>query len=357
MHEALGALLGQRRVDVPMWASFWDALGSGALDRGEPIALLASLASNLTDHETVADLVRSLHLRWPGATPSFPGAVNIVGTGGGPPTFNISTAAALVAAAMGVPIIKTGSRAYTSSCGSLDLLDHLGVPLTKSYDETGEMLDRHGIAFAGYFVYPAELTMLARRVAPLPMRMFGPALNTLGPFLPALPGTAQLTGVSSPSVLPLARYLAGALDDRSIWLCSNDIGADELIGFTDNVIELGDGTTRLPVGPDQLGRPAGTLEDLRPFTEPARPSGGESGKDGIVAHFLDVVSGRGSEIATETVALNAAALTIIAGHNRDWTAAMSSARQAMRSGAVVELLTKVGDQRRRGSLLSTTVGS
>lgn len=344
MHEALDALLCQRRVDVPMWASFWDALGEDALDSGEPIALLASLSSNLADHDTVANLVRSLHIRRLGSTPSFPGVVNIVGTGGGPATFNISTAAALVAATLGVPIIKTGSRAYTSSCGSLDLLDRLGVPLTKTYDETGEMLERHGIAFAGYFFYPAELTMLARRVAPLPMRSFGRALNTLGPFLPVLPGTAQLTGVSSQSVLALARHLAQTVDDRSIWLCSNDLGADELIGFADNVIDSGDGATQLSIGPDQLGRPAGTIADLQPVTEPAR----------IVAHLLDVLSARAGE-ATETVALNAAALTIVAGRNSDWTAAISSARKAMQSGAVVELLSKVRGERRTARGFSTPV--
>ena len=345
MHEALDALLGQRPVDVPMWASFWDALGEDALDRGEPIALLASLTSNLADHETVANLVRSLHMRRSGSTPSFPGVVNIVGTGGGPPTFNISTAAALVAATLGVPIIKTGSRAYTSSCGSLDLLDRLGVNLTKTYDETGTMLERHGIAFAGYFVYPAELTTLARRATPLPMRSFGRALNTLGPFLPVLPGTAQLTGVSSPAVLPLARHLAQAVDDRQVWLCSNDLGADELIGFTDNVIDAGDGVTQQRIGPDQLGPPAGTLADLQPVTEPVR----------IVPHFLDVLSARAGEAATETVALNAAALTIVAGRTSDWPAAISSARQAMQSGAVVELLSRIRGERRAAPVFSTAV--
>jgi anthranilate phosphoribosyltransferase len=347
MHEALEELLGHRRVDVTMWASFWDALRENELDRGEPVALLASLASNLTDHETIADLVRSLHLRRPAPTRSFPGAVNIVGTGGGPATFNVSTAAALVAAALGVPIIKTGSRAYTSSCGSLDLLDHLGVRLTKTYDETGEMLECHGIAFAGYFVYPVELTMLARRVAPLPMRAFGPALNTLGPFLPALPGTTQLTGVSSPAALPLARHLAQAVDDRSIWLCSNDLGADELIGSTGNVIDAGDVATQLNIGPDELGHPTWTIADLQPVSDPAQ----------IVPHFLDVLSAKAGGAATETVALNAAALCIVAGRAHDWSAAIASARQAMESGAVVDLLGKVSAERRTAPVLSTTVGA
>lgn len=342
MHEAVDALLGQRHVDVALWTSFWDALRDDTLDRGEPIALLASLTSNLADHDTIADLIRSLHVRRPATAPSFRGAVNIVGTGGGPPTFNVSTAAAVVAATLDVPIIKTGSRAYTSSCGSLDLLDRLGIPLTKSYDETSEMLERHGIVFAGYFAYPVELTVLARRITPLPMRSFGRVLNTLGPFLPALPGTAQLTGVSAGSVLPLARHLARTVDDRSVWLCANDAGADELIGFADNVVYAADGTTEWCVGLDELGGPAGELDDLRPVAEPSR----------IVAHFLDVLSAQAGDVATHTVAVNAAALAIVAGRNKEWKSAIASAREAMESGAVVELLSKVRGERRSAPVFS-----
>ena len=58
---------------------------------------------------------------------------------------------------MGVPVVKTGYRGYTSQTGSFDLLDYLGIPLTTSYQQTGELLDRYNIACAGYFVYPAEL--------------------------------------------------------------------------------------------------------------------------------------------------------------------------------------------------------
>lgn len=345
MHEALDALLGQRHVDVPSWTSFWDALRDDQLDRGEPIALLASLTSSLADHETVSTFVRSLHARRLGSTPSFSGVVNIVGTGGGPSTFNVSTASALVAAALGVPIVKTGSRAYTSSCGSLDLLDRLGIQLTKSYGETSDMLARHGIAFAGYFVYPTELTMLARRVAPLPMRSFGRALNTLGPFLPALPGTAQLTGVSAHSVLPLAQHLARTVDDRTVWLCANDIGADELISFADNVLYAADGATELHVGPEQVGGPGGTIDDLAPVGDPAR----------IVPHFLDVLSARAGDVATQTVAMNAAALSIVARRTTDWKATIASAREAMESGAVVELLSKVRGERRSAPVFGTGV--
>lgn len=333
MHEALGALLGGRPVETSTWMSFWDELDKDTLDRGEPTALLASLTSNLdhVDHDTLAHLVRSLHERRTDAPTAFSGAVNIVGTGGGPPTFNVSTAAAFVAATLGVPVVKTGSRAYTSTFGSIDLLERLGIGLTKSYDETAEMLDRHGIAFAGYFVYPAELTTLARRIVPLPMQAFGRVLNMLGPFLPALPGTTQLTGVSTHSLLPLAQRLGREVEDRSIWFCANDLGADELVSCADNVVYPDAGAAELHLGRRELGATAGDLAELAAVSTSWR----------VVEHFLDVVSARVGDVATETVSLNAAAIAIAAGHARDWKAATAAAGAAMRSGAVLDLVHEI----------------
>ncbi|WNF28375.1 hypothetical protein RI138_16855 [Streptomyces sp. C11-1] len=331
MHDALAALLAGRPVDTATWSSFWDELSADTLDSGEPAALLGALDIDKVDPRTFTDLVRSLRARRTGPVTPFPGAVNVVGTGGGVSTFNVSTAAAFVAATLGARIVKTGSRAHASAYGSIDLLDRLGVPLTKSYGETAASLDLHGIAFAGYFVYPIELTVLARRIMPLPMRTYGRMLNVLGPFLPALPGTRQLTGLSSPALLPLARSLAEAVEDREVWLCTNDIGADELIGFAGNVLHPGAGAPDLQLNPRDLGTAGGSLGDLAPVADPAR----------VVDHFLDVVSGRAGEVATQTVALNAAALLIAAERETEWRPALARATAAMRDGAVRDLVDAV----------------
>ncbi|WP_282794955.1 hypothetical protein [Streptomyces sp. CC224B] len=331
MHDAYAALLAGRPADTATWSSFWDELSADTLEPGEPAQLMAALCQDTVAPETLTCLVRSLHVRRTGPVRAFPGAVNVVGTGGGASTFNVSTAAAFVAAALGTRVIKTGSRAYSSTYGSIDLLDRLGIPLTKTYDETAASLARHGIAFAGYFVYPVELTVLARRILPLPMRPYGRLLNTLGPFLPALPGTRQLTGLSSRRLLPLARRLAETVDDREVWLCTNDIGVDELISFANNAVHRGTGRPALHLGRRVLNTAAGTLADLERVPEPTR----------VVDHFLDAVSGRLSEVATETVALNAAALTIAAGQETRWRPAMAAATAAMRDGTVRDLVNTV----------------
>jgi anthranilate phosphoribosyltransferase len=337
MHDAVVALLDRSRsVDTPTWRSFWDQLHDGGLG-GDTVALLASLATQLPDHDTLRSLLASLDERRPAVTERFAGAVNIVGTGGGPATFNVSTAAALVAAAAGVRVVKTGSRAHASSCGSIDLLERLGVPLTKSHDETGESLDRFGVAFAGYFVYPTELTLLAKSIVPASMKPFGRFLNALGPFLAAVPVSAQVTGVSDHGLLPALRRLADTVVDRTIWLCANDQGADELLGFVENVVHTNErvGSREHVLAAGQLTTAGGSVEDLRPA-----PSGS------IVEHFRQVLAGEAGDVATEAVCLNAAALAIAGRHSPAWSAAMAAAVDAVRSGDAFDLLERLRSQPR-----------
>ncbi len=155
--------------------------------------------------------------------------MNIVGTGGGPSTFNLSTASAFVAAAMGARVIKTGSRAYASRTGSVDLLDRLGIKQTSTYEQTEEMLDSFGIACAGPFIYPRELRLLARQILPFDMKTVGRFFNLIGPFLAAVPVTLQITGVSDHSVLPTFRQLVSEDETKRYWVTWNDLGVDELL--------------------------------------------------------------------------------------------------------------------------------
>lgn len=327
MHDALTGLLQQAPVGRDTWRSWWDRLGDGSLDQAQAVALLASLTSRLPDHQTLRHLLDSLaERRPPPATAPWAGTVNIVGTGGGPRTFNISTASAFVAAAAGVKVVKTGSRAHTSSLGSVDLLQRLGVRLTSSYAQTEDTLATYGIAFAGPFVYPAQLTRLARTVAPLSMKPFGRFLNALGPFLADVPVTAQVTGVSTAAPLDTLRSLAATTGTRSIWLTANDTGADELLPFATNTVYGAQSLTRI-IRPGELTPAEGSFEDLRPAADPA----------GAVDHFHRVLGGTAGPVATRTVCLGAAALAMAAGAGRNWPSALALAEDAIRSGAARDL--------------------
>lgn len=344
MHPIVHTLIRRDQpVELAAWHSFWDALGARRTSPAESIALLASLSSCRPEPETLQNLARSLLERHPAAAPPLAGTVNIVGTGGGPRTFNISTAAAFVAAAFGVPVIKSGSRAYHGSHGSIDLLDRLGIRPTSSAEGTASTLDRFGIAFTGNFVYPVELSLLARAIFPLEFRTLGAGLNPIGPFLADLPVAVQVTGVSGAGLAATLRSIAGAVPGRTVWLCDNDLDADELISFADNRIDTGSALGVQQVRGDDLGLLAASLDDLRPVA----PDGD------LVGHFVDVVSGRAGRAGTETVALNAAALGLASGRVPSWRSGLAAAQQAISSGAAADLL---GRLRSAGSVRGVAAG-
>ncbi|MEU5976468.1 anthranilate phosphoribosyltransferase [Streptomyces sp. NPDC047315] len=329
MHQVLRALLTHDRpLEQSMWRSFWDELRDGGLPSGEAVALLASLSTRMPDHDGLSGFLRSLEERRPEAVTRLDDTVNIVGSGGGPHTFNISTAAAFTAAAMGVRVVKTGSRAYSGTCGSFDLLERLGIGLTGSYEQTTATLEQFGLAFAGGFVYPRELTLLARRILPMELRTLGGFINSIGPFLAAMPVSAQLVGVSDPALLPSLRQFAATVTDRRVWLCTNDLGIDELVSGVDNVIHTNEGLGEIHLRATALGAEPGTIAELRP-ADPA---------ESVVEHFLDVLSGDRQDLAARTVCLNAAAMAVASGLVSEWTQAVTTATDALRGGAALDLV-------------------
>jgi anthranilate phosphoribosyltransferase len=331
--ELLAALVTQRYpVSAEVWGDFWDRLGSKALHPGEALAVLSSLTSRMPDGESVGIMLASLRERNPQPNPPSRTTVNIVGTGGGPSTFNLSTASAFVAAAMGARVIKTGSRAYASRTGSIDLLDRLGIRLTTSYEQTEEMLETFGIACAGPFVYPKELRLLARQILPFDMKTVGRFFNLVGPFLAAVPVNLQITGVSDHSVVPTFRELVSADSSKRYWVCWNDLGADELLSVVDShVYDSGPGEEFLLRPSEIIGSGTGTFDDLLPVGD----------LDQTVPHFLRLISGDGPPGALESIRLNAAALAMNGGVVDDWRDGLQLAAQTMADGEPAKLIERI----------------
>ncbi|GAA4238448.1 anthranilate phosphoribosyltransferase [Actinomadura meridiana] len=342
MRDLLADLVSRDRpVDAPRWHAFWDRLRDGRLRRGDVLAVSAALSTRRPGTATVVALVSSLRERAgepPAAgTPGSAGPVNIVGSGGGPSTFNVSTAAALVAAAMGVPVLKTGSHAYTSRHGSFDLLEKLGIPRADSHTAALGMLENSGIAFADYFVYPEELRLLSAAVLPHDMRRVGRLFNTIGPFLAVVPVSAQVVGVADPEWDGVFRELAEQPSCPPTWLCGNDLGVDELVSFTDNRIrrvgDAGADAAELKLVPDDQGFAPGSMADLAPVADGSA----------LVPHFLSVLGGDGPIAAVQTVAFNAAALAAAAGTFPDLSVAVASALDTIKDGAAVRLVERLRD--------------
>jgi anthranilate phosphoribosyltransferase len=326
-------------IEADVWADFWQRLAAKELHPGEALAVLSSLTTQMPDGPSVSALLGSLRAGNPEPAAPARTTVNIVGTGGGPSTFNLSTASAFVAAAMGTRVIKTGSRAYASRTGSVDLLDRLGIRMAGSYEELEELLDAFGIACAGPFVYPKELRLLARQILPFDMKTVGRFFNLVGPFLAAVPVTTQITGVSDHSVLPIFRALAQDDPTRDYWLCWNDLGCDELLSVTDgHVFDSAVGAERV-ISPSELGLTDRPFEDLLPVAE----------LDDTVPHFLKLISGDGPTGAIESIRLNAAVLAINGGVREDWADALKLAEETMTSGETTRLIERIRAHRAVGA--------
>jgi anthranilate phosphoribosyltransferase len=255
-------------------------------------------------------------------------AVDIVGTGGDRShTVNISTMAALVTAGAGVPVVKHGNRAASSSCGSADVLEGLGIPLDLPAERVGEIARELGLTFCFAPVFHSAL-----RHSAVPRRELGVAtsFNLLGPLAnPARPA-AQAVGVANPR---MAGIIAGVLAKRGVdgFVFRGNDGLDELTTTTTSqvwVIVGGEATEQV-LDPSELGIAASQPDDLR---------------GGDVAFNVDVVRrllGGERGAVRDAVVLNAAAG--IAAYDTDskgdqplpdrLRAAMSRAAEAIDSGA------------------------
>jgi anthranilate phosphoribosyltransferase len=271
--------------------------------RGEPspAQVAAALTALRMRGETVEEITACARAMRHAATKlEHPYAViDTCGTGGdGQHTFNISTAAALVAAGGGIKVAKHGNRALSSSSGSSDVLSALGVNLGCSMEQSRKALDEAGICF---LFAPAHHSAM-RHVTPVRAELgFRTVFNLLGPLSNPAGAQRQVLGVYDPRLIePLAKVL-GALGAERAWVVHGS-GLDEITttGPT-QICEWRDGKTRLfTVTPEAVGLERVSLEALR---------GGDPKAN--AAALTALLSGeRGAY--RDIVALNAAAAFLVA---------------------------------------------
>jgi anthranilate phosphoribosyltransferase len=223
------------------------------------------------------------------------------GTGGdGSASINLSTAAALVAAAAGLPVAKHGNRSMTSRCGSADVLERLGVRLEIAAAQSRRALDETGFCFLYAPYYHPGLRHAGPVRRALKVRTI---MNLLGPCLNPAEPPVQLLGVADPALLePVAATLAALGVERA--LVVHGAGFDEvaLHGET-RAVRLSHGEfEQILLAPEQAGlerRPADALKGGGPEENAQR--------------LKALLMGRGSQVESETTALNAGALLMTAG--------------------------------------------
>jgi anthranilate phosphoribosyltransferase len=254
--------------------------------------------------------------------------VDTAGTGGGPSTFNISTTAALVAAAAGCAVAKHGNRSNSSRCGSADVLEVLGVRIELGPDEVARCIDEIGFGF----MFAPRHHAAMRYVVPVRKELeVRTTFNFLGPLTNPAGATRQLLGVSDRHYQEtIAEALVGLGCERALVVRGED-GVDELsITGPTRVVEVREGRTEeWFVTPEEVGVEPATLRAI---------AGGEPEENAAtVRHVLDGEEGP----ALEVVALNAGAAIFVGGGASDLRAGVAKAREAIASGDAAGVLDRL----------------
>lgn len=260
--------------------------------------------------------------------------VDTCGTGGGGPlTFNISSGAALVAAAAGAKVAKHGNRAVTSLCGSADVLEALGVPVMLSPELAAECLRETGFVFLfAPFYHPAmqAVRSLRRELG------FRTIFNLCGPLTNPAGARAQVIGVLAPSRVLLVGRALVTLGARRAFVVHGSDGIDELTTTGESVvarIEAQDGAApgmkAARITPEMAGVPHSTLEQF---------TGGDVKTNASLLY--DVLTGIPGA-RRDIVLLNAAAALVAAGLAGDLKEGVTMGAEAIDMGQAAATLAKL----------------
>jgi anthranilate phosphoribosyltransferase len=247
------------------------------------------------------------------------------GTGGdGLATFNISTLAAIVAAACGARVAKHGNRAASSLCGSADVLEQLGVKIDLGPEGVARCIDEAGIGFLFAPVFHPSF-----RFAAVPRRELGvrTVFNVLGPLCNPAGAKYQALGVADGA---LAAKMADVLQrlgvERAIVFHAGD-GMDELsVSSPSSVIEIDGRRKEYQLDPAELGLEMAPVETMR--------GGGPAENARLAREILDGATGPRRDV----VLLNAAAALRAAGLARNWRQGLGLAADAIDTGRAGDVL-------------------
>lgn len=320
-HDLLGQVVQGTRLDRHQAADVFTAVGRGLFTPVRTAALLAALHSRGEEPQEVAGAVEAFRAMAV-AFPEVPGpVVDTCGTGGdGHHTINISTAAALVAASMGITVAKHGNRGVSSRCGSADIVAALGLPGDQTPEVAAEALRRDHFTFLHAQRYHPAM----KEVGPVRRDLATPTVfNLLGPLLNPAPLTHQLMGVSTPAVMGLVADALAALGRRRA-LVVHGSGLDEIAvhGPTRILDVSAAGVREVTVTPEDLG------VDVHP---PADLVGGEAREN--AAAVRRILDGRGTPAHRDAVAVNAGAIVHLVGATDTLAEGVRLAGEHIDSGA------------------------
>ena len=317
---ASGRDLGQEQAGAVL-AEIMAGNGSEAQIAG----FLIALRTKGETEEEIAGLAQTMRSMATPVTASREDLVDTAGTGGGRPTFNVSTTAALIAAGAGCAVAKHGNRSATGLSGSADVLEALGARIDLDAAAVGRCIDEVGFGFmfapshhaATRWVVPVRKELAVRTI-----------FNFLGPLTNPAGARRQVVGVSDPAYLDvLARALARLGTDRALVVSSED-GLDEMsTSGPTHVVEVdGEAVRRYVVTPQDAGLPEAPRDAIAGGTPQAN-----------AATTRAIFAGEGGPHA-DLALFNAGAAIYAAGRAGDLREGVEAARETVASGAAARAL-------------------
>jgi len=326
MKDALAKLLDGRDLTREESRQVMDAIMSGEATPGQIGGFLVALRLKGETADEIAGAAEAMRAHCVPVHPKRDDLVDTAGTGGdGGKTFNISTAAALVAAAAGAGVAKHGNRSVSSKAGSADVLESLGFELELPPDRIADSIDELGF---GFMFAPTHHPSM-KHAAPVRRELAARTVfNVLGPLTNPAGARAQIVGVYSPLLVPVIADVLAALGARRAFVVHGASGIDELSPTGPNLVyEVVEGSVRRrEIDPLDLGVERCDPDELR---------GGDA--DENAAKIREVFTG-GNGGRRSAILLNAAGAIAAAGHAEDLREGLELARSALDSGAAAERL-------------------
>jgi len=326
IQEALQKLLDGHSLDRMQAHAVMNQIMRGEATPGQIGGFLVALRLKGETADEIAGCAEAMREHVVPVHPQRSDLVDTAGTGGdGGKTFNISTAAALVAAAAGAGVAKHGNRSVSSQAGSADVLEALGFELDLPAERIAQSIDELGFGFmfapthhpAMRHAMPVRRELAARTV-----------FNVLGPLTNPAGARAQIVGVFSPALVPTIANVLLRLGAQRAFVVHGAFGIDELSPAGPNLLcEVVDGSVReRTIDPEELGVPRCQPEELRGGTP-------EENAKAIRDVFAGANGGR-----RDAILLNAAGAIAAGGHAADLREGLELARGALDSGAAAERL-------------------
>ena len=326
IQQAIAKLLDGRDLDLAEAKEAMNEIMSGEATPAQTAGFLVALSAKGETADEIAGCAEAMRAHVVPVMPAREDLVDTAGTGGdGARTLNISTAAALVAAAAGAAVAKHGNRAVSSASGSADVLEALGFDLELEPERIAQSIDELGF---GFIFAPAHHPGF-RHAAPVRKELgVRTVFNVLGPLTNPAGARAQVVGVYSPDVAPVIADVLCRLGARRAFVVHGAAGIDELSPAGPNLVyEVEGGNVRSrTIDPTELGVERCAPEALRGGT-PAENA----------AAIRAVFAGEAGP-HRDAVLLNAAGAIAAAGHAHDLAEGIVLARDAVDSGAAASRL-------------------